>query len=97
MSAFKIGGSPFRPASGVGGGRKTEKKSAMQGAAPAKSGFDRALLQHSPTAVMPRMGMVLGQDMQHVQGEAVETLLRGSAAELNGYFTKALGFDGEDK
>ncbi len=97
MSAFKIDGSLFRPAPGISGSKKTEKDSAGKSAAPSMGGFDRTSFNRNPLAVMPRMSTVGGQNAQHVQGETVETMLRDSAAELDDYFTKAYGFDENDR
>jgi hypothetical protein len=38
------------------------------------------------------MSTVSGESAQHVQGEAVEALLRGAAKELDDYFSSAYGF-----
>lgn len=95
MSTFKIGGSPLRPAAGVSNGKKVEKKTERQDAAPTKGGFDRTSINRNPLAVMPRMSTFGGQDAKQVQSAAVETLLRDSAKELDDYFTKAYGFDVE--
>ncbi len=96
MSAFKIGGSPFRSPSGVAGGKRPESKVKPESAAPAsKNAYDTASFQTNRLAVMPRMSTVGGPSAQRVPGEAVESLLRDSAAELDDYFTKAYGFDVE--
>ncbi len=96
MSAFKIGDSRFRPTLGVSGEKRPEKKDAAPSAAPPKGGCDKASIRRSPLAVMPRIGTVAGQETRRMQGGAVETLLRDSAKELDEYFTRAYGFDGDD-
>lgn len=80
MSAFKIGGAPFRPASEVTAGRKPKTKESAQTAEPAKSGFDTADVNPNRLAVMPRMSTVGGNTARHVQGGTVESMLRDSAA-----------------
>ncbi len=91
MSAFQIGNSPFRPTQGVTGGKKPERK-AEETAAPRKGSFDQGSFHANPLAVMPRMSALGGQTAQLERGEAVESLLRDSSAELDDYFTKAYGF-----
>lgn len=93
MSAFKIGGSPFRPASEITGSKKVKTTEAAPGAAPSKGGFDTASVNPNRLAVMPRMSAVGGNSVQHMRGETVETMLRESAQELDDYFTRAYGFD----
>ena len=92
MSAFKIGGSRFSPASGVSGPRKKEtaKAAAEQSAQPKSGGFDTVKL--NKIAVMPRMSAASGQSAERLRGEAVESLLRADAAELDDYFSEAYGF-----
>lgn len=94
MSAFKIGGFSSRPASEIAGGGKVKaREPARQSAAPSKSAFDTASVNPNRLAVLPRMSTITGGGTQHVKGEMVETLLRDNAAELDGYFSKAYGFD----
>ena len=90
MSAFKIGGSLFRPSPGVSGGKKQEGKAPAENAAPQKNGFDTVKL--NKLAVMPRMSSMTGQGAERLQSEAVEALLKDSAAEMDDYFTEAYGF-----
>ncbi|MBE7005052.1 MAG: hypothetical protein E7425_12400 [Ruminococcaceae bacterium] len=92
MSAFKIGGSPFRPASEISSAKKLKAKETSHSAAPSRGGFDTASVNPNRLAVMPRMSTVSGESAQHVQGEAVEALLRGAAKELDDYFSSAYGF-----
>lgn len=92
MSVFKIGDSPFRPASGVANGKKAEPRSAGADAAPVKGGFDAVDLRANPLAVMPRMSAVESRTAQRLQSGSVESLLKASAAELDGFFTDAYGF-----
>ena len=92
MSAFKIGGSPFRPTSDITAGKKPKSKETAQSDAPSKSAFDTASVHPNRLAVMPRMSTVSGNTAQHVQGGTVESMLRDSAAELDDYFSRAYGF-----
>lgn len=93
MSAFKIGGSPFRPANGVSNTQKPEKKVGETGTAAAKNGeFDTVNFRANRLAVMPRMSSLGTQSAQQAQGKAVESLLKDSAAELDDYFAGAYGF-----
>lgn len=95
MSAFKIGGSPFRPANGVSGGKKPEAAKADGSvAAPSPKGgaYDTLRLRDNPLAVMPRMSSVGRESAQQVQSKTVESLLKDSSAELDGYFASAYGF-----
>ena len=93
MSALKIGGSPFRPASGVSGGKKTEAKAETNGASPSRGTYDTTDLHPNRLAVMPRMSALGSQNAQQAQGSAVETLLKESAAEVDDYFSNAYGFE----
>ncbi len=93
MSAFRIGGFSFRPASGVAAEKKVKPQETAQSEAPRKGGFDTANVNAGPLAVMPRMGAVGDSAAQQAKGSAVETLLRDSAAELDDYFAGAYGFD----
>lgn len=98
MSAFKIGGFPTRPTNGItGGGKLKEKESAQQSAAPSKGAFDTASVNPNRLAVMPRMSSISSGGAQHVKSETVESMLRDGAAELDEYFSKAYGFDKDDK
>lgn len=95
MSAFKIGGSPFRPANGVSGGKKPGAVKADGTAAEplSKAGaYDTVKLRGNPLAVMPRMSAVGSQPAQQAQGKTVESLLKDSSAELDSYFASAYGF-----
>lgn len=93
MTDFKIGGAPLRPTPEAAGAKKTTaKEQAREAAAPSKGGFDTASVNPNRLAVMPRMSKIGGESAQCIQGEAVETLLRDAAAELDDYFTKAYGF-----
>lgn len=94
MTAFKIGGSPLRPTPEAGGVKKAKTvEQAQSGAAPAKGGFDTANVDPNRLALMPRMSKVGGESAQCVKGEAVESLLRDAAKELDDYFSKAYGFE----
>ena len=93
MSAFQIGGSPFRPMSDVTASKKPKAKETAQNDAPPKGAFDTVSVSHNRLAAMPRMGSVSGNTAQHVQGGTVESMLRDSAAELDDYFSKAYGFE----
>ena len=92
MSAFKIGGSRFNPASGVSNTKKNElaKAEEEQFAQRKGGGFDTVKLNR--LAVMPRMSAAAGQSAERLRGEAVESLLKDSAAELDDYFSEAYGF-----
>ena len=92
MTAFKIGGSSFRPAQGASNSKKPETRSGEADAAPVKGGLDSMDFRANPLAVMPRMSSVGGQTAQHVQGGTVETLLKDQASALDDYFTDAYGF-----
>lgn len=99
MTAFKIGSSPIKPANGAAGAKKLEKaapeKIAPEKAAPVRAGFDTANVDPNRLAVMPRMSALGGESAQRVKGGAVESLLRGSAAEMDDYFSRAYGFEKE--
>lgn len=90
--ALKIGDASLRPVLDAGSGKRTEKKAPAESAAPAKGGFDTADFRANRLAVMPRMSSVGGRSAQRVQSGAVETLLKGSAEELDDYFAEAYGF-----
>jgi len=94
MSAFKIGGLPSRPASEITGSKKLKtKESVQQSAEPSRSAFDAASVNPNRLAVMPRMSTITSIGVQQIKSEAVESVLRDSAAELDGLFTKAYGFE----
>ena len=95
MSAFRIGGFSFRPASGVAAEKKVKPQETAQSEAPRKGAFDTANVNAGPLAVMPRMSAVGDSAARQVKGGAVETLLRDSAEELDGYFARAYGFERE--
>ena len=90
MSAFKIGGSLFRPASGVSNSKKPEAKEPVKSAGPPKGGYDTVKLNR--LAVMPRMSSLDGQSAERLQSGTVESLLKESTEELDDYFAKAYGF-----
>lgn len=93
MSAFRIEGPGFRPASGAAGEKRTEKKTAPESAVPIKGGFDTASFQPDRLAVMPRMSGIGSRSAEQAQGAAVESLLRENAAALDAYFARGYGFE----
>ena len=95
MSALKIGGFLFRPAGGAASGKKPEAKAEKKADAPSKGGYDTVNFRSDRLAVMPRMSTISGQATQHLRGEAMESLLRESASELDDYFSGAYGFDAD--
>ncbi|MBE6910343.1 MAG: hypothetical protein E7474_12345 [Ruminococcaceae bacterium] len=97
MSDFKINGLPPQPVTGGAGSGKVKAaetaKEAGSVKVPGRSGFDTASVNPNRLAVMPRMSTAAAESVQRMRGETVESLLRDSAAELDGYFTKAYGFE----
>ena len=73
--------------------RKNERKSDEKSVAPSQNKIDAVQLRFNRLAVMPRMNTINGKSLQHMQSEAIESLLKNSAGELDEYFSKAYGFD----